>query len=81
MQVNDKMHGFLLKETKEVPEIASQCFLFEHEKSDDVPYRFWNQQGLLTLTSGLYGIKTDYKKIIVELKELILLLSLITRQI
>ena len=45
--------------------------LFEHEKSDDVPYRFWNQQGLLTLTSGLYGIKTDYKKIVVELKELI----------
>ena len=45
--------------------------LFEHEKSDDVPYRYWNQQGLLTLTSGLYGIKTDYKKIIVELKELI----------
>ena len=33
MQVNDKIHGFLLKETKEVPEIASQCFLFEHEKS------------------------------------------------
>ena len=45
--------------------------LFEHEKTDDVPYRYWNQQGLLTLTSGLYGIKTDYKKIIVELKNLI----------
>ncbi len=33
MQVNDKSHGFLLKETKEVPEISSQCFLFEHEKT------------------------------------------------
>ena len=33
MQVNDKMHGFLLKEMKEVPEISSRCFLFEHEKS------------------------------------------------
>ncbi|MBQ8699792.1 MAG: insulinase family protein, partial [Schwartzia sp.] len=33
MQANDRIHGFLLKETKEVPEIASQCFLFEHEKS------------------------------------------------
>ncbi|MBR1553495.1 MAG: insulinase family protein [Schwartzia sp.] len=33
MQANDKMHGFVLKETKEVPEISSRCFLFEHEKS------------------------------------------------
>ncbi|MBR1885824.1 MAG: insulinase family protein [Schwartzia sp.] len=33
MQANDRIHGFLLKETKEVPEIASRCFLFEHEKS------------------------------------------------
>ena len=33
MQVNDKIHGFLLKEMKEVPEISSRCFLFEHEKT------------------------------------------------
>lgn len=33
MQVNDKIHGFLLKETKEIPEISSRCFLFEHEKT------------------------------------------------
>lgn len=33
MQVNDELHGFLLKETKEVPEISCQCFLFEHEKT------------------------------------------------
>ncbi len=33
MQVNDKIHGFVLKKTTEVPEISSECFLFEHEKS------------------------------------------------
>ena len=33
MQINNKNHGFVLKETKEVTEIASRCFLFEHEKS------------------------------------------------
>ena len=33
MQVNDKLHGFVLTETKEVPEISSQCFLFEHVQS------------------------------------------------
>ncbi|MCR5031214.1 MAG: insulinase family protein, partial [Selenomonadaceae bacterium] len=33
MQVNDKMHGFRLTEMKEISEISSQCFLFEHEKS------------------------------------------------
>lgn len=45
--------------------------LEEHEKSDDVPYRIWVQAGLLTLTSGMYGIKTDYKYIVNHLKELI----------
>ena len=33
MRVNEKVHGFRLMETKEIPEIASQCFLFEHEYS------------------------------------------------
>lgn len=42
--------------------------LEEHLKTDNAPYRIWTQQGLLTLTSGLYGIKTDYKKITEELK-------------
>ena len=41
--------------------------LAEHEKSDDVPYGYWMKCGLLTLTSGTYGIKTDYKYIIAEL--------------
>ena len=45
--------------------------LTEHIKTDDAPYQLWVQQNLLTLTSGLYGIKTDYKKIIEELKQLI----------
>ena len=38
--------------------------LREHERTDDAPYRIWRKQGLLTLTSALYGIKTDYKTII-----------------
>lgn len=42
--------------------------LREHEKTDDAPYRIWKKQGLLTLTSALYGIKTDYKTIIERLR-------------
>lgn len=45
--------------------------LAEHEKTDDVPYRMWVSKGLLTLTSGAFGVKTDYKFIINHLKELI----------
>lgn len=49
--------------------IHSQSFLpelrlREHEKTDKAPYRIWANQGLLTLTSGMYGLKTDYKYII-----------------
>lgn len=45
--------------------------LMEHEQTDDVPYRIWVKEGLLTLTTGAFGIKTDYKFIINYLKELI----------
>lgn len=45
--------------------------LAEHIKSDDAPYGLWKNQGLITLTSGMYGIKTDYKYIIADLKRLI----------
>lgn len=45
--------------------------LLEHEKTDKAPYRMWVNAGLLTLTSGMFGIKTDYKYIIRYLKELI----------
>ena len=45
--------------------------LMEHEKTDKAPYRIWVNQGLLTLTSGMFGLKTDYKYIISHLKELI----------
>lgn len=45
--------------------------LMEHEQTDDAPYRLWATAGILTLTSGMYGVKTDYKKIIAELAELI----------
>jgi len=45
--------------------------LEEHIKTDSQPYGVWKQQGLITLTSGMYGIKTDYKYIIADLKKLI----------
>lgn len=43
----------------------------EHEKTDDAPYRLWATSGILILTSGMYGIKTDYQKIISTLRDLI----------
>lgn len=45
--------------------------LLEHEQTDDAPYRIWVEQGLLTLTSGAFGLKTDYSYIVAYLKELI----------
>lgn len=45
--------------------------LEEHEKTDDVPYRIWVRERLLTLTTGAFGIKTDYKFIISHLKEIL----------
>lgn len=45
--------------------------LEEHERTDDAPYRQWVKEGLLTLTSGMYGIKTDYKYIIQHLRSII----------
>ena len=50
-----------------MPELRLQ----EHIKTDEAPYQIWARQGLLTLTSGLYGIKTDYKRILAEIKEII----------
>ncbi|MEG0180761.1 MAG: terminase TerL endonuclease subunit [Peptostreptococcaceae bacterium] len=43
----------------------------EHIKTDDAPYNLWIQNGLLTVTETIGGIKTDYKYIIKYLKELI----------
>lgn len=43
--------------------------LLEHEQSDDVPYRLWVKDKLLTLTTGAFGIKTDYKFIIKYLQD------------
>lgn len=48
-----------------------QIRLLEYEKTDDVPYRIWVNQGYLTLTDGGYGVKTDYKYIIAYLQGLI----------
>ena len=43
----------------------------EHIKTDKVPYDVWINQGLLTVTETLGGVKTDYKYIISYLKELV----------
>jgi phage terminase large subunit-like protein len=43
----------------------------EHIKTDNAPYDVWINDGLLTVTEGLSGIKTDYKYIITYLKSLI----------
>ena len=45
--------------------------VLEHEKTDEAPYRIWATSGDLILTSGMYGIKTDYQAIIETLKEII----------
>ena len=45
--------------------------LEEHKKTDDAPYDIWVRQGLLTLTDGSSGFKTDYKYIIKHLEEII----------
>ena len=45
--------------------------LAEHEKTDDAPYGQWSNAGLITLTSGVYGIKTDYHAIISDLQKII----------
>ena len=45
--------------------------LFEHEKTDEAPYRQWVNDKLLTLTTGNFGVKTDYKFITAHLQKLI----------
>ena len=60
----------------EVPYIWSVSFmpekrLLEHEVTDNAPYRDWVNRGLMILTSGLYGIKTDYGRIMYTLNQII----------
>lgn len=45
--------------------------LEEHERTDEAPYRIWAREGLLTLTEGVFGLKTDYKYIVQHIKDLI----------
>ncbi|BDR84886.1 terminase large subunit [Clostridium tetani] len=45
--------------------------LKEHIDTDNAPYDVWKNEGLITLTETLGGIKTDYKYIISYFKELI----------
>ena len=41
----------------------------EHEKTDNAEYKLWIQKKLLTATTALGGIKTDYKEILKYVKE------------
>lgn len=50
--------------------------LEEHNKTDKAPYSVWAKQGLLTLTDGGFGVKTDYKYITEHIKKLIELYDL-----
>ena len=43
----------------------------EHIESDDVPYDVWINEGLLTVTETLGGIKTDYRYIVTYLRNLV----------
>ncbi|HCU2611086.1 TPA: terminase large subunit [Clostridioides difficile] len=45
--------------------------IVEHEQTDDAPYRMWVNEGLLTLTTGAFAIKTDYKFIIKHLEDIL----------
>lgn len=45
--------------------------LAEHIKTDKAPYDVWVNEGLITLTETLGGIKTDYKYIIKYYKDII----------
>nr|DAO06141.1 MAG TPA: Terminase large subunit [Caudoviricetes sp.] len=45
--------------------------LLEHEQTDGAPYRLWVNNGLITLTTGAFGIKTDYKFIVKYLEDII----------
>lgn len=63
-QDNDKIYVWSLSF---MPELR----VLEHEKTDEAPYRIWAVSGQLILTSGMYGIKTDYQAIIETLKDLI----------
>lgn len=45
--------------------------LEEHEKMDKAPHSIWAKKGLLSLTEGAFGLKTDYSYIISYIKELI----------
>ena len=44
--------------------------LMEHEQTDDVPYRLWATAGILTLTSGMYGLMLDLNAVVATIKNL-----------
>lgn len=48
----------------------------EHIKTDRVPYDLWIQQGLITVTETMGGVKTDYKYILSYLQTVVKALEL-----
>lgn len=58
---------FFLHQHSFMPELTIEG----HEHSDAVPYRIWAKQGLITLTTGGFGLKTDYKFVIAYLKKIV----------
>lgn len=56
---------FFIESHSFMPELRLQ----EHERTDDAPYRIWVREGLMTLTSGAFGIKTDYKAVLQWLED------------
>lgn len=45
--------------------------LEKHEQTDDAPYRLWATAGILTLTSGMYGLMLDLQAVVATIKDLI----------
>lgn len=48
----------------------------EHIRTDRVPYDLWIQQGLITVTETMGGVKTDYKYILSYLQTVVKALNL-----
>ncbi|MBU3135056.1 terminase large subunit [Clostridium gasigenes] len=43
----------------------------EHKRTDNAPYSYWVERELLTATTAVGGIKTDYKEIIIYMRKII----------
>lgn len=61
----DGVQKYFLHTHSFLPELR----LLDMEKSDKAPYRQWVIDGLITTTSGNFGLKVDYKAIIKYIRE------------